>query len=176
MRGSGFRTPATADSTRASKCGRSTPVPSPSVIQLLVTAAARRPRARMRRIASSIAGRGTVTSADAGHHRARVDRVPGRGAVLLERRVERLERELAALEARPRARGTRRHHHAVDEAGGDALLRLVARDRLERGADDDPAQIEEDGPVVHRWPSLADAAGRPPAPRVLDLRLTRCQR
>src|SRR2546428_90260 len=58
MRGSGLRTPATADSTKASKCGRSTPVPSSSVIQLLVTAAVRSPRARMRRTAPSTAGRG----------------------------------------------------------------------------------------------------------------------
>src|SRR5947208_1175142 len=101
----------------------------------------------------------------AGHHRACVDRVPGCGTVLLERRVERLQRELAALEARPRACGTRGRHHAVDEAAGDALLCLVARDRLERRADDHPAQVEEDGPVTHRWPSLADAAAHPPEPR-----------
>src|SRR5881275_3216233 len=104
MRGSGLRTPATDDSTKASKCARSTPVPSPSATQLLVTAAARRPRARMRRIASSIAGR---------------------GALLLEGRVERLEEDLAALEARPRARCAGRHHDAVQEPGGDAPRRLV---------------------------------------------------
>jgi hypothetical protein len=46
-----------------SKNGRSTRVPSSSVTQLLVTAAASRPYARMRRIASSIAGRGCVDSA-----------------------------------------------------------------------------------------------------------------
>ena len=46
-----------------SKKARSAPVPASSVIQLLVSAASRRPPARSRRMASSMAGRGTAISA-----------------------------------------------------------------------------------------------------------------
>src|SRR4029453_16372768 len=63
MRGSGLRSPTTADSMKTSKYSRRSPVPPSSVIQLLVSAATLKDAARRRRIASSIAGRGTAISA-----------------------------------------------------------------------------------------------------------------
>ena len=63
MRGSGLRSPTAIDSMNTSKNARKAPVPGSSVIQLLVSAATRRPPARSFRIASSMAGRGTAISA-----------------------------------------------------------------------------------------------------------------
>ena len=64
MRGSGFRMPSTADSTYdVEERARATPARPSSVTQLLVIARGDEARARMRRIASSIAGRGAVAAA-----------------------------------------------------------------------------------------------------------------
>jgi len=63
MRGSGFRIPSTADSTTRSKRCRSDPALLSSATQLFVMAAAMSPFARMRRMASSIVGRGAVAPA-----------------------------------------------------------------------------------------------------------------
>ena len=64
MRGSGLRSPSTADSITTSKSSASQPrsrVPSPC--QLLVSAEVRRPRARIARTAASMRGRGCAACA-----------------------------------------------------------------------------------------------------------------
>src|SRR5206468_3986218 len=99
------------------------------------------------------------------HQRARGDVAPGRLAVALEGRVELLERELAALELRPGAGLAGRHHHPVDEARRDGMSALVGRDRLERRADDDTAEVEDDGAIRHPA-TLAERRRGSPAPGV----------
>src|SRR2546429_185907 len=71
MRGSGFRRPTTADSTKTSKWARSPSVGRrPSATQLFVRAATRSPRSRILRIAASIRGRERPASAIAAMRRA----------------------------------------------------------------------------------------------------------
>src|SRR5439155_1182018 len=89
------------------------------------------------------------------------DRAATARAVGVEGGIEVLQRELAPLEPRPGARGTRRDHHAVDEAGRDPVLALVRRDRVERRADDHAPHVEDDGPVVRGGPAHAPPLEKP---------------
>src|SRR2546427_4229117 len=68
MRGSGFRRPTTADSTKTSKCARSPSVGRrPSATQLFVRAPTRSPRSRIVRTAASIRGWGRLASRSEEH-------------------------------------------------------------------------------------------------------------
>ena len=137
MRGSGLRSPSTADSMTTSKpspfaVGRVFPVVDRG--QLFVSAAVRRLAARMRRIAVAIAGCGPDPLAIVGHELARVEPEARGDRLGFELRVELGKRELAAFERGPRAglaaradqrahrsrrRARRRRSYASNASNGD---------------------------------------------------------
>ena len=135
-----------------------------SPAQLLVRAATAIPRRRIRPIASSITGRGphspirSIISA--------AESVLTRLATLrLEGAEELLHGELSPLQPGPGAAGSRLDHDPIDEARGDAQLPLVAGDRVERGVENDAAQIEDHGPVSHGPATLAKRRPSEPCSR-----------
>jgi hypothetical protein len=67
----------------------------------------------------------------------------------LEGAVEVLHGDLAPLETRPGARGAGLHHDPVDEALRQPPLALVGGDGVQRGVEDDPAQVEDHGAPGH---------------------------
>src|SRR6185503_18192312 len=73
-----------------------------------------------------------------------------RSTVGLEGLEESHEVELAALEARPRAGRRRRHDDVVHEAGGNAVLLLERRDRVQRRPAYDATEIEDHAAIGHR--------------------------
>ena len=88
------------------------------------------------------------------HERARRERRAGRGALAVEHLVERLQRQLPALEPRPGAVGAGADDDPIHGARGNAQLLLVGSDRVQGGPDDDSAEVEEDGAVAHGGRSL----------------------
>ena len=153
MRGSGLRRPRIADSTNASNSSRSSSPSRDSAgssdTQLLVSAPTRRPRARSARIAASMRGRGCDSSRIASIIGAAATRSPAARQSRFERGNEVGHAQLAALEPRPRAARPARDDHPVDEARGQAARALVARDRVQRRAEHDSAQIEDHRRVSH---------------------------
>ena len=115
----------------------------PSPIQLLVSAAVRSPRARIVRIAAEHARARLRRDRDALHHGAPRERVTGRRAFGVEERIEGVERDFAALEARPRSARAGRHDLAIDEAVGNAELALVGGDRVQRRSHHHAAEVED---------------------------------
>src|SRR5262249_51365691 len=95
----------------------------------------------------------------------------------------RLQGQLAALETRPRAPVSGVDHDPTDRPGRQAVIALVAGDRVQRGVRHAAAEIEDDGgDAAHafrnRWtpsspttraarppPSPTTRAGRPSASR-----------
>src|SRR5437899_1089231 len=85
---------------------------------------------------------GATRVGDSGHEARAVHLAAVDAAVGLERRKERLDRQLAAFESRPRARLTRGDDGAVDGVGREPVVALVAGDRVERRLLHDAADVE----------------------------------
>ena len=83
------------------------------------------------------------------HEPTRVDLAAESAGLILELSTELVERDLAALEALPRARLRAVRDDAADEPLGEPDLVLVPVERVERRREHDPAEVEEDGAQGH---------------------------
>ena len=154
----------TRRTARAARARAATPRGS-SDTQLLVSAPTRRPRARSARIAASMRGRGCDSSRIASIIGAAATRSP----------AARQSASNAGMKSGTRSspRSSRDHappgplddHDPVDEARGQAARALVARDRVQRRAEHDPAQIEDHRGKTHRRAGYQRALARPRATR-----------